>query len=294
MTDQLWQMDIEAGRLAAIPTGRGEGPTPVVFLHGIGGSPYYWTPDLTAPFEAVGPGLSLALPGHFPAAFPPDFPAEGLTPAWFARVLAAAIRQWAGGRRVLLVGHSTGGFCGLCLAIHAPETVAGLVAIAGFARGRWTGAMGINQWLVRQGPLGRRLFKGIYGLAGRSRYIYRSFWQALVHDRRGLAAYPYLDALVDCTFPPLRHLDLQAMQAYFIQMPRIDITSDLARITAPACVIAGKNDPIVPPAQAVTIAGQIGGAQLSLIPGAGHVPFIERPAEYRRAVEAWLAGFKEG
>ncbi len=45
----------------------------------------------------------------------------------------------------------------------------------------------------------------------------------------------------------------------------------------PTLIIVGEEDPITPPAAAKALAATIPGAQLRIIPGAGHLPPIERP-----------------
>jgi pimeloyl-ACP methyl ester carboxylesterase len=82
------------------------------------------------------------------------------------------------------------------------------------------------------------------------------------------------------------------MVSYFTAMPQTDITSHLSKIVAPTCVITGDKDPIVPPMQSSIIAKKIVNSNLVTIKGSGHLPFFEKPIEYKRAVNAWLAEFR--
>ena len=125
--DRTWEIEIEGHGLVAVLTHASESDIPVFFLHGIGGSIYFWTPELTSPFHDIGPCYSLSLPGHFPAAFPNDFPADCLTAELIARLVSNAIQEIAGNKKALLVGHSTGGFAALSAAIYDPRIVAGIV-----------------------------------------------------------------------------------------------------------------------------------------------------------------------
>ncbi len=290
--NKAFDMEIEGHRLAAVLAHSGNLDIPVFFLHGIGGSPYFWTPELTSPFHDLGPCYSLSLPGHFPAVFPKDFPAAGLTAELIARLVSGAIQRLVRDTRVLLVGHSTGGFAALSAAIYYPEVVAGVLSIAGFASGQWTGALGFNQWLVRQGSLGRSVFKMVYQLGRRNRLLFRLFWHVYVNDHAALSKHPGFEAVLDSSFPYIQKLDLDAMVRYFAVMPQTDISACLAEITAPVCLIAGDKDPIVPPGQSALIAGKVRGARLASIGGSGHLPFFERPVEYNQAVSDWLAEFR--
>lgn len=56
-----------------------------------------------------------------------------------------------------------------------------------------------------------------------------------------------------------------------------DLRADLPRITAPTLVIAGRDDPATPPADARELADDIPGAALTEIPRAAHLAGIDRP-----------------
>ncbi len=288
-----WETQVEGHRLVAAATHISpDSGVPVFFLHGIGGSIYFWTPELTSPFHHLGSCYSLSLPGHFPALLPGDFNSISLTAEQMARLLSGAVQEIVGSRKVILVGHSSGGFAALCTAIYAPEIVKGIVTIAGFSRGQWTGALGFNQWLVRQGPLGSSIFKKIYRAGGKNPAIFRMFWQIYACDHLALSRHPQFKEVVNSTFPHVQKLDLESMVGYFKVMPCLDITPYLPKITVPTCVIAGSRDPIVPPRQSVRIAEKIADSRLFVIKGSGHLPFFEKPDQYHRALDAWLSHFQ--
>jgi pimeloyl-ACP methyl ester carboxylesterase len=287
-----WEIEIEGHRLAATLTHSKDSDIPVFFLHGIGGSIYFWTPDLTSPFPNLGSCYSLSLPGHFPAILPNDFTPACLTAELIARLLSNAIQEIVGNRKVLLVGHSAGGFAALSTAIYAPEVVAGIVSIAGFSEGQWIGALGFNQWLVRQGSIGRAIFKKVYQLGGINPAIFRMFWQVYANDHIALLKHPHFSTIVDKTFPYVQNLDLESMVSFFAIMPQINITPDLSKIDVPTCVIVGNKDPIVSSRQSLIIAEKIANSNLTVIKGSGHLPFFEKPIEYKRAVDTWLAEFQ--
>ena len=68
-----------------------------------------------------------------------------------------------------------------------------------------------------------------------------------------------------------------------------DMRPDLARIEAPTLVVTGEYDFICGPACADDIASGVAGAQKLLIEDCGHFTFVEKPAELRAAIEAFLA-----
>jgi pimeloyl-ACP methyl ester carboxylesterase len=119
--------------------------TPIVLIHGITASVSFWTPDQLELFAPRGPCYALSLPGHYPATFPSGYGTDDLTAESMAEVMTAALHQLIGHQSAILVGHSTGGFAALDIAVHHPECVAGVISISGFAQGRWSGMLGFNQ-----------------------------------------------------------------------------------------------------------------------------------------------------
>jgi pimeloyl-ACP methyl ester carboxylesterase len=56
----------------------------------------------------------------------------------------------------------------------------------------------------------------------------------------------------------------------------MDLRSDLSRISAPTLVVAGAEDPAVPPERMRELAAEISGSRFVIVPGA-HVPPLEHP-----------------
>ena len=282
-------LHIDGHKLVALALNAPDTPgDPVILLHGIGGSVRFWGPDQTPAFLEQGPCYALTLPGHYPAAFPEGFRKEGLTAEMMGRVLAGAIVELVGDQPVTLAGISTGGFAALAIAAYTPDLARRILCISGFCQGRWTGSLGVYQWLARQGPVGRACFKVGYPIGrispGVSLYLCRSF----AADVEALYAYPGLRALTDAAYPDFKRLNLGSMADYFEVMPDTDISDLLPGIKVPTLVLAGDCDPIVPPGQARLISQLISGSQLVMIEGGGHLLFAERPQEYQRTVREWL------
>jgi 3-oxoadipate enol-lactonase len=62
----------------------------------------------------------------------------------------------------------------------------------------------------------------------------------------------------------------------------------LSRITAPALVLAGREDRLVPCAHSLSIAEEIPGAQTSILEGVGHVNAIQAPAKVAQVIFGFL------
>ncbi|MBK8986165.1 MAG: alpha/beta hydrolase [Chloroflexi bacterium] len=265
--------------------------TPIVLLHGITASANSWLVG-PPPVLAHYPWYSLSLPGHFPAQFPLGFASADLTPELVARLLSTAVRQLVGGRPVILIGHSTGGFAALAVAATAPELVAGVVCISGFVQGRWTGVLGMLQGLARNGRFAQSLFKANFKLLGQNRWYYRQALGFYARDKKALYTHPELAAFIALNHPDARRLSSAAMLTWFQRMPQTDITDWLTAVTAPTLVLFGDSDPIVPPAQGERIAAGLPQSQKVVFSGVGHLPTSERTPEFRRVLADWLNDHK--
>ena len=67
-------------------------------------------------------------------------------------------------------------------------------------------------------------------------------------------------------------------------------TTLLDSIALPTLVVTSDNDHLIPKELSDLIAARIAGATLVVMPGAGHIPFMEQPAEVVRIVLAFLEG----
>lgn len=70
---------------------------------------------------------------------------------------------------------------------------------------------------------------------------------------------------------------------------RPDSKDILARFAGPALVIVGEHDAVTPVEKAKQMAGLISGAQLEIIPGAGHLPNQEQPERFNAVLDRFLA-----
>ena len=84
-------------------------------------------------------------------------------------------------------------------------------------------------------------------------------------------------------------LDMQAVLELLACFNRLDITQELPRITAPTLVVVGENDILKPRKYSEIIAGKIPGADLVVIPGAGHAVCLEKPALFNGLLLGFLA-----
>jgi 3-oxoadipate enol-lactonase len=62
-----------------------------------------------------------------------------------------------------------------------------------------------------------------------------------------------------------------------------------AAIDVRTLIVCGEEDKVTPPALSEELAAIVPGAALEMIPGAGHISNLERPAEFNRIVEEFIA-----
>ena len=90
-------------------------PGPVwMFVHGIAVCSAFWEPLMPARFRDRAPWVSVSLPVDAPSSGPNDFSRGHVTPDLFNTLHSEVLDQLLPGRDVVVVGHSTGGFAGLC------------------------------------------------------------------------------------------------------------------------------------------------------------------------------------
>ncbi len=74
---------------------------------------------------------------------------------------------------------------------------------------------------------------------------------------------------------------------------RADSTPHLDKIKVPCLVLHGEEDQLIPLSEARLMQESIEGAELVVVPGAGHLPNLEQPELFNEAVLVWLEQFYE-
>jgi pimeloyl-ACP methyl ester carboxylesterase len=242
--------------------------------------------------------------GRSPRLWPDEDPAGGVssggvsieqTGADLAAVLAATC---PGDGPVLLVGHSMGGMTIMALAARQPELfgtrVIGTAMIA-------TAAANVDPaaWLPPPlRPLARQAAPSVLRTAAQGR-------QAMLVERGRQAAgdIAFLSTrligfgdssvsptLVDFAERMIRSTRVEVIAEFYLALLDHDQRAALDVIgRAPAFVLAGDRDKVVATRLAGELAAGIPGADLILVPGAGHLVFMERPEVVNEAILALLA-----
>jgi pimeloyl-ACP methyl ester carboxylesterase len=232
------------------------GRPPLVLIHGAGGTRLHWPPALRRfPGAEV---YALDLPGHGEAPGPWQSTIEGYR---------QAIVEWMRALELppaVVVGHSMGGALAQCLALEAPERVAGIVLVGTGARLR------VHPLLLEAAASG--------GLPTETLATWVSWWYSPEAPQRLRELATRVLAATNMT---VLHADLTACDGF-------DVMARLESIDSPALVVVGEDDRMTPVKYARFLAEHLRRARLEIIPGAGHMVMLEQPAAFEQVLADWL------
>ena len=259
----------------------GAGDQAVVFVHGFPFTASMWEPQFPVAVQAGRRALAPDLPGFGRSAVPAERSAYSIDR--YADLVAALVDELGLGR-VVLVGLSMGGYIALAVARRHPAVLAGLVLA--------------DTRADPDSPAGRQT---------------RSDNQALVEERGDVT--PLVDGLLTRILAPApsgdggpRHAEVGALLGDMMRSTapagwigaleamkqRGDQTDLLPQIAVPTLVVVGEGDAIAPVDVAEAMAKAIPGAQLEIVPGAGHVANLENPDVFNRVFSEFLSTLPTG
>ncbi len=262
-----------AGRaLNVVELGAGEGP-PVVLVHGLAGCWQNWLENLPAIAEHRRV-VTLDLPGFGDS----EMPAGDISITNYANCVEELCDRLDLGP-VAVVGNSMGGFTAAELAIRHPDRVERLVLVD---------AAGISISDLRRQPMMTlvRLLAAQAGSPARDRAV-------LLRPRARHLAFRAV-----MRHPTRLPLDLLAAQGSGAAKPGFALAMDalisydfrdrLPEIACPTLIVQGREDALVPAADADEFVRLIEQSRLLLLDETGHVPMMERPLTFNRELLGFL------
>jgi pimeloyl-ACP methyl ester carboxylesterase len=261
----------------------------VVFIHGVLVSINFWRDAVPPAYREDKAWYSLSLPAHYPSTVPEDFAPEQVNADWFFRIMNTALQALLGSRKAIIVGHSTGGFCALNLAIHQAPNVAGIVSVAGFHQGSWGGVEGMLLKLAGLGSWAKGLFAANLAISKKSFFVRSTFASLLAYDSKAYRANPLSQKMLENTEEDMLRQDAAALFVLFNGISRQEIADKLSRITMPCYLFAGSHDPVVPSEQSLVLAGNISRSEVVVFRNVGHMPFFEQTEAFFEALEQAVA-----
>jgi pimeloyl-ACP methyl ester carboxylesterase len=197
-----------------------------------------------------------------------DLPGHGKTggdPLSDIASYAGALHTWAEAHALppfVLAGHSMGGAIAIEYALRHGGRLAGLILLSTGAR-------------LRVAP---QLLAGIQS-------DFDATVDLLVRWMYGEGADPNLLRL---GARRLREVRPDALHADFAACDAFDCRADVARIAVPTLILCGDADVMTPLKGSEYLREQIGGSQLVVIPGAGHMAALQQPQVVAGEVEAFM------
>lgn len=268
--------------------GKSDAP-PVILTHGWGLDSTIWhyaKRDLGARFRVLAwdlPGLGRSSTAKDGAVSLTDFAAD-------LRTLIGL----AGGRPVVLVGHSIGGMTIQTLARDNPELfgreVAGVVLVNTTHTNPLktmilSGLVQALRWPVLEPMM--RLTIWLQPVAWLA--AWQSYFSGSAHlaNRLGFGRYVTRSQLEHTTLLATRNPPGVSAKGN-LAMFRWDATPDLPKLTVPTLVLGGDKDIVTKLEASRTIVDRIPGARLEVVEGVNHMGFLERSEVYNQAIAEFV------
>ena len=239
----------------------GEGP-PLVLVHGAVSDSRIWRPQIEGLADAF-TVVAWDAPG---AGRSPDPPAPFGTDDW-ADALAGLLTALGLGP-AHVVGLSWGGTLALALCARAPGAVASLVLAGAYAG--WKGSLSEEECAAR-------LAAALASAALPPAELADAWLPQLVTEDADPARVAELRAIVEDAHP-------EGLRLTAVSMAETDLNAVLPRIAVPVLLLWGERDVRSPLRIAEGMRAAIPGAELAVLPGAGHASNVERPDAFTAAV----------
>jgi 3-oxoadipate enol-lactonase len=243
--------------------------TPVMLVHGLGGSSAVWSETLGALAAAGYRAVAVDCRGHGESGKP-----AGRTSIGQMTEDVAALHSFLALEPAHWVGSSMGGAISMTAALAHPEQVRSLSLVGTWARSDPEFLALLDQRLAAlDGPE-----------PALEAYARVAFPQA--HGERFRRAHP---EAFDVYRARIALSNRPALRAAIGALRPHDIDARLGQIRVPATVMVGEADTLTPPRHAERIASGIPFAKLVRFPEVGHLPMVEAHADFWRALQAHLA-----
>ncbi|HEY6814155.1 MAG TPA: pyrimidine utilization protein D [Croceibacterium sp.] len=242
---------------------------PLILSAGLGGSASYWAPNSGAlaehhrviGYDHRGTGRSVR-------------EVEGVLSVEQMADDIVALMDGLGLERAALIGHAAGGLAGLALALKAPERLARLVVVNGWAQlDPYTGRCFDARLSLLQGG-GVRAY-----LRAQPLFLYPPQWSSDHHDELEREEEDQVAA-----FP-----GAEMIRRRIAAVRRFDIADRLGEITVPSLFLAADDDMLVPNACSERLAEGVPGATLARLRTGGHACNVTRPENFNTGLIDWLA-----
>jgi pimeloyl-ACP methyl ester carboxylesterase len=187
---------------------------------------------------------------------------------------AAACLDSLGISRAVVAGSSMASLVVVELAAMRPDLIDGLILVGGFAT---LGAAGKEVFEQRA------VLAETQGMEPLAELVPVRAFGAYSH-----AAQP---GLVGLFRQAILSNDPAAYAASCRAIRDADVTPSLGRVSCPTLILLGEEEQVAPLTAARVLKSGIPHAQVRVLPGAGHLPFLEQPAAFNAAILEFIGGY---
>lgn len=266
------EIEVAGVRCPSLRQGSGR---PVLCVHGLGHDAWDFTPLFRAGLVDVA-WLALDLPGFGLA----DKPLEGVTLALLVQAVLEAARQCS--RPPVVVASSLGGHVALLAAEREPDAFDALFLVA---------------------PGGLEVASESAAALARSYYSFEAICarsdEDIVENSRRIfvSASPAREELAARKLAVHRSSQRSSFARAFASVVddvfRHPLADRVGEVRVPLRLLFGAGDVVVPPAVGLR-AAERHGLEMTVLPGAGHLPMVESPAAFARSLALFLDERKGG
>ncbi|MGP8153179.1 MAG: alpha/beta fold hydrolase [Smithella sp.] len=237
----------------------------LVFIHGSGGDHSVWSHQY-ARLQKKYKIAAIDLPGHGRSGGSGEKDVSRYC-AWVKKILDILDLN-----KAVLVGHSLGAAIALKFTINYPEEIAGIIPVGGGMK------MPVNPFFLdylktNPAQITAEITELIckYSLAKENRPKFLSTLQKGISRSK-----------------------VEVLYGDLLACNELDLTKETDKIKVPALIICGDEDKMTSPDFSRQLVASIGGANLAIIAGAGHMVMMERPAEFNISLDKFVASISEG
>jgi pimeloyl-ACP methyl ester carboxylesterase len=224
--------------------------TPLLFVHGAGGSSHVWRNQIQAPLSET-LRVAVDLPGHARSQ------GQGAGHIESYRDFILDFVQAAGWERLILAGHSMGGAVIQAFALAHPHLLECVVLVGTGAR-------------LRVAP-------EVFSAVSRG----EDFTEAAYAPGTDPELIQEAEKEFSLTDPEVRYSD-------FLACDRFDVMDRVDQIAVPALVVCGREDRLTPVKYSRYLADRLPRSWLEIIPSAGHMVMWEQPGAFNEALASFL------
>jgi pimeloyl-ACP methyl ester carboxylesterase len=237
-----------------------QGRTPLVLVHGAGGSYLYW-PTETRRIEGEDV-MAIDLPGHGGS------PGEAKESIGEYCDDVLSLLDLLKIEQAIIGGHSMGGAIALQLGLDSSERVRGLILIGSGAKYE------VNPKLIQYCEDERTYPQALQFV------VKFSFSQAA--DER----------LVELAAQRMAETPASILRTDFMACNEFDIRDRLSEIRQPTLVICGEKDKMMPVSCSQLLSDRIPGSRLEIVTNAGHMVMLEQPEFVAQLIQEFLNEIK--